>query len=53
MVLVQLFYWETNQQIIKRALGAKDLKEGQKGLLLVSFIKILGLIIVVLPVLIA
>jgi|TARA_B110000967_G_scaffold207915_1_gene258508 SSS family solute:Na+ symporter len=53
MMLVQLFYWGTNQQIIQRALGAKDLKEGQKGLLLASFIKILGPIIVVLPGIIA
>ena len=53
MMLVQLFYWGTNQQIIQRALGAKDLKEGQKGLLLAAFIKILGPIIVVLPGLIA
>lgn len=53
MMLVQLFYWGTNQQIIQRALAAKDLKEGQKGLLLASFIKILGPIIVVLPGLIA
>ena len=49
MMLVQLFYWGTNQAIIQRALGAKDLKEGQKGLLLASFIKILGPLIVVLP----
>ena len=53
MMLVQLFYWGTNQQIIQRALAAKDLKEGQKGLLLASFIKILGPLIVVLPGLIA
>ena len=53
MMLVQLFYWGTNQQIIQRALGAKDLKEGQKGLLLASFIKILGPIIVVFPGIIA
>ncbi|WP_199271516.1 solute:sodium symporter family transporter [Cellulophaga sp. L1A9] len=53
MMLVQLFYWGTNQQIIQRALGAKNLKEGQKGLLLASFIKILGPLIVVLPGLIA
>lgn len=53
MMLVQLFYWGTNQQIIQRALGAKNLKEGQKGILLASFIKILGPIIVVLPGLIA
>ncbi|WP_299254380.1 solute:sodium symporter family transporter [uncultured Aquimarina sp.] len=53
MMLVQLFYWGTNQAIIQRALGAKNLKEGQKGLLLGSFLKILGPIIVVLPGIIA
>ena len=53
MMLVQLFYWGTNQQIIQRALAAKNLEEGQKGLLLASFIKILGPLIVVLPGLIA
>lgn len=53
MMLVQLFYWGTNQQIIQRALGAKSLKEGQKGLMLAAFIKILGPIIVVLPGIIA
>jgi len=53
MMLVQLFYWGTNQAIIQRALGAKNLKEGQKGLLLASFIKILGPFIVVLPGIIA
>jgi len=53
MMLVQLFYWGTNQAIIQRALGAKNLKEGQKGLLLASFIKILGPLIVVLPGIIA
>lgn len=53
MMLVQLFYWGTNQAIIQRALGAKNLKEGQKGLLLASGIKILGPLIVVLPGIIA
>ncbi|NNE30411.1 MAG: solute:sodium symporter family transporter [Saprospiraceae bacterium] len=53
MMLVQLFYWGTNQQIIQRALGAKSLQEGQKGLILASFIKILGPLIVVLPGIIA
>ncbi|MFT7628402.1 MAG: SSS family solute:Na+ symporter, partial [Ulvibacter sp.] len=53
MMLVQLFYWGTNQAIIQRALAAKNLKEGQKGLLLGSFIKILGPLIVVLPGIIA
>lgn len=53
MMLVQLFYWGTNQQIIQRALAARNLEEGQKGLLLAAFIKILGPIIVVLPGIIA
>ncbi len=53
MMLVQLFYWGTNQAIIQRALGAKNLKEGQKGLLLAAVLKILGPISVVLPGIIA
>ncbi len=53
MMLVQLFYWGTNQQIIQRALGAKDLAEGQKGLMLAAGVKILGPIILVLPGMIA
>ncbi len=53
MMLVQLFYWGTNQQIIQRALGAKNLAEGQKGLLLASFLKILGPLILVVPGMIA
>lgn len=53
MMLVQLFYWGTNQAIIQRALAAKNLAEGQKGLLLAAFIKILGPLVVVLPGIIA
>ncbi|GJM31310.1 MAG: solute:sodium symporter family transporter [Saprospiraceae bacterium] len=53
MMLVQVFYWGTNQAIIQRALAAKDLKEGQKGLILASFIKILGPLILVIPGIIA
>lgn len=53
MMLVQLFYWGTNQAIIQRALGAKNLQEGQKGLILAGFIKTLGPLIVVLPGIIA
>ena len=49
MVIVNFYYWGTNQAIIQRALGAKNLKEGQKELLIAAFIKILGPIIVVLP----
>ncbi len=53
MMLVQVFYWGTNQAIIQRALAAKNLEEGQKGLLLASFIKILGPLILVIPGMIA
>lgn len=53
MMLVQLFYWGTNQAIIQRALAAKNLQEGQKGLLLAACLKILGPLIVVLPGIIA
>lgn len=53
MMLVHMFYWGTNQQIIQRALAAKNLAEGQKGLLLAGFIKVLGPLLVVLPGLIA
>ncbi|WP_418262471.1 solute:sodium symporter family transporter [Flavobacterium faecale] len=53
MIIVNFYYWGTNQAIIQRALGAKDLKEGQKGLLIAAFVKILGPFIVVLPGIIA
>ncbi len=53
MMLVQLFYWGTNQAIIQRALAAKNLAEGQKGLLLAAVFKIFGPVIVVLPGIIA
>lgn len=53
MLIVNFYYWGTNQAIIQRALGAKNLKEGQKGLSLAAFIKILGPFIVVLPGIIA
>lgn len=53
MMLVQLFYWGTNQAIIQRALGAKNLEEGQKGLMLAGCIKVLGPLVVVLPGIIA
>lgn len=53
MLIVNFYYWGTNQAIIQRALGAKNLVEGQKGLCLAAFIKILGPLMVVLPGIIA
>lgn len=53
VLLLHLFYWTTNQQIIQRTLGAKSLKEGQKGVLIAGSLKILGPLILVLPGIIA
>ena len=41
MILANLFYWGTNQYVIQRTLGARSLAEGQKGVLLSGFFKIL------------
>lgn len=49
MIVNQIFFWCTNQSIIQRALGAKNLKEAQKGVLIAATFKLLGPIAVVLP----
>ncbi len=49
LVLLNLFYWCTNQQIIQRTFGASSLKEGQKGVLLTGLLKLLGPLYLVLP----
>lgn len=49
VLLLNVFYWCTNQQIIQRTLGAKTLAEGQKGVLLTAFLKLLGPLYLVLP----
>ncbi len=53
VLLLHMFYWTTNQQIIQRTLGARSLKEGQKGVLLCGALKLLGPIYLVLPGIIA
>ena len=53
MFLVNLFYWGTNQVIIQRALAAKNLKEGQKGVLICAMLKLIGPLFLVLPGIIA
>ena len=40
MVFANLFYWCTNQYVIQRTLGAKNLAEGQKGVLFSGFFKV-------------
>lgn len=53
MIVNQIFFWCTNQSIVQRALGAKNLAEGQKGVLLAAGFKLLGPAVVVLPGIIA
>ncbi|GAA0181310.1 solute:sodium symporter family transporter [Clostridium sediminicola] len=53
MLVINLFYWGTNQSIIQRALGAKNLKEGQKGVLLAGVLKIIGPLFLIVPGIIA
>jgi SSS family solute:Na+ symporter len=49
MIINQVFFWCTNQSIIQRVLGAKNLKEAQKGVLIAAFFKLLGPFAIVLP----
>ena len=49
LVINQLYFWCMNQAIIQRALGAKNLAEAQKGLMLAGLFKILIPIIIILP----
>ncbi len=49
VLLLNMFYWTTNQQIIQRTFAAKSLAEGQKGVLLAAGIKIFAPLILVLP----
>lgn len=53
VLIINLFYWCTNQAIVQRALAAKTLAEGQKGVLAAAGLKILGVIMLVLPGIIA
>ncbi len=49
MMVNQVFFWCAGQQIIQRGLGAKSLKEGQKGILIAAGFKLLGPLVIVLP----
>ncbi|MCK4922693.1 MAG: solute:sodium symporter family transporter, partial [Bacteroidales bacterium] len=49
LIINQLYFWGMNQTIIQRALGAKNLKEAQKGLLFTGVLKIFVPVIIILP----
>lgn len=53
LLLVNLYYWGTDQSIIQRALGAKNLKEGQKGVILAGAIKVISPLFLIIPGIIA
>lgn len=49
MIFANLFYWCTNQYVIQRTLGAQSLAEGQKGVLLSGFFKIMVPFMMMIP----
>ena len=49
MVFANLFYWCTNQYVIQRTLAARSLAEGQKGVLLSGFFKVLVPLLMMIP----
>jgi len=49
LILIGLSYWGTNQLIIQRTIAAKNLKEGQKGVLIAAALKLLTPLIIILP----
>ncbi|MBM7702024.1 solute:sodium symporter family transporter [Metabacillus iocasae] len=49
MIFANLFYWASNQYVIQRTLGAKSLAEGQKGVLISGFYKLLVPVFMMLP----
>jgi len=53
MIFIQVFYWSTNQIIVQRAMAAKSLAEGQKGVLFASAMKLVGPLMLCLPGIIA
>ncbi|MBV7388946.1 solute:sodium symporter family transporter [Pasteurellaceae bacterium TAE3-ERU1] len=49
ILIVNFFYWTTNQAIVQRALGARNLQAGQKGILIAALFLLLLPIILNLP----
>jgi len=49
MIFANLFYWCTNQYVIQRTLAARNLAEGQKGVLFSGFFKLLVPLFMMIP----
>ena len=43
------WYWTTNQYIVQRVLGAKDIKHARWGVILAGFLKVIPLFVMVIP----
>ncbi len=53
MLLINVGYWCMGQFIVQRTFGAKSMKDGQKGILLAAALKLVGVLVLVLPGIIA
>lgn len=49
LFLTNVYYWSTNQVIVQRALAARSLADGQKGVLFAASMKVVGFIFLCLP----
>lgn len=49
VLVIGLYYWTTNQLVVQRSLGAKNLDHGRWGALLAGFIKLTFLFLFILP----
>lgn len=49
LLLVNLYYWGTDQSIVQRVLGAKNLKEAQKGVIGAGLIKVISPLFLIIP----
>jgi solute:Na+ symporter, SSS family len=47
--LLAFYYWCTNQVMVQRALAARSVADGQRGVLLAGFLKLLTLFLIVAP----
>ncbi|MEQ1974854.1 solute:sodium symporter family transporter [Xenorhabdus sp. SGI240] len=53
LLISNMFFWCTNQSIVQKSLGAKNLAEGQKGVMLCALFKLIIPSIIILPGIIA
>ncbi|WP_338883128.1 solute:sodium symporter family transporter [Xenorhabdus sp. TH1] len=53
LLISNMFFWCTNQSIVQKSLGAKNLAEGQKGVMLCALFKLIIPTIIILPGIIA